>query len=212
MSSTSRHYYEPSTGHGLARDPFKAIIGPRPIGWISTRGADGRANLAPYSYFNAFNDAPPILGFASTGWKDTVANIAATREFVFNLATRPLAEAMNQTSAPVGHDVDEFALAGLTAAACHRVKVARVAESPVSMECKLLQIIQLTDLDGALLPSWLTLGEVVGVHIDQDCLRSGIYQTALAQPILRGGGLGDYVEVTGDRFFQMGRPKDTNAS
>ena len=158
MCNDPYHYYEPATGHGLARNPFKSIIGPRPIGWISTRDATGRLNLAPYSYFNAFNDDPPILGFASTGWKDTVSNIEATAEFVFNLATRPLADAMNATSAPLGPEVDEFALTGLTPVACRRVAVPRIAESPVAMECKLLQIIRLQNLAGEALQSWLVLG------------------------------------------------------
>jgi flavin reductase (DIM6/NTAB) family NADH-FMN oxidoreductase RutF len=206
MTTPPPHYYEPATGHGLAHDPFKAIIGPRPIGWISTRALDGTLNLAPYSYFNAFNDTPPIIGFASTGWKHTVANIEATGEFVFNLATRALAEQMNQSSAPVGPEVDEFALAGLTPAPCHQVTVPRVAESPVAMECRLLSITQLRSLSGAPVAGWLTLGEVVGVHIAPACLRDGTYMTALAQPVLRAGGA-EYLEVTQDRLFRLRRPK-----
>ena len=140
------HYYEPAKGHGLAHDPFKAIVGPRPIGWISSRDANGRVNLAPYSYFNAFHDKPPIVAFGSTGWKDSIRNIQETGEFVANLATRPLAEAMNRTSATVDADVDEFALAGLTPARCQNVAVPRVAESPTALECKLLQVVQQHDL------------------------------------------------------------------
>ena len=108
------HVYEPSSGHGLRHDPFNAIVGPRPIGWIASRSPAGILNLAPYSFFNAFNYTPPIIGFSSTGWKDSVANIADTREFVWNLATRPLAEPMNASAATTGPEVDEFALAGLT--------------------------------------------------------------------------------------------------
>ena len=108
------YYYEPAQGHGLAHDPFNAIVGPRPIGWIASRSAEGVLNLAPYSFFNAFNYIPPIIGFASIGHKDSLSNIEQTGEFVWNLATLPLAEAMNQSCAAVGPEVDEFELAGLT--------------------------------------------------------------------------------------------------
>ena len=137
MTDASIHFYEPAQGHGLPHDPFNAIVGPRPIGWISSRSSEGSLNLAPYSFFNGFNYTPPIVGFASVGWKDSVENIQATGEFVWNLATRPLAEAMNASSAAVGPEVDEFALAGLTPAASRLVAAPRVAESPVSFECKL---------------------------------------------------------------------------
>ena len=110
------HYYEPSQGHGLRHNPFNAVIAPRPIGWISSRNAKGQLNLAPYSFFNAFNYDPPILGFASISWKDSVKNAQETREFVWNLATRELGEQMNKTAAPLAHGVSEFESAGLTAA------------------------------------------------------------------------------------------------
>ncbi len=126
--SKSIHSYQPSLGHGLKHDPFNAIVGPRPIGWISTQSASGKLNLAPYSFFNAFNYVPPIIGFSSVGYKDTVRNIEETGEFVWNLATRPLAEAMNQTSAMVGPDVNEFELAGLTPLPSQVVAVPRVSE------------------------------------------------------------------------------------
>lgn len=200
------HYYEPSRGHGLPHDPLNAIIGPRPIGWISTLGTDGRRNLAPYSFFNAFNYRPPIIGFSSIGWKDTVRNIEATREFVWNLATRALAEPMNATAAMVPPEVDEFELSGLTAAPCRLVSAPRVGESPVSMECRLLQIIALKDLEGHPVNSWLVLGEVVGVHIAKSALRDGIYDTAAVHPILRAGGPGSYAEITPDIMFEMVRP------
>lgn len=198
------HSYEPRLGHGLPHDPFNAIVGPRPIGWISTRSEGGVLNLAPYSFFNAFNYVPPIIGFASIGAKDTLRNIEATGEFVWNLATRPLAEAMNQSCAPVGPEVDEFALAGLTPLASTRVAPPRVAESPVTMECRRTQVLQLTGADGQAVPTWLVLGEVVAVHIDRALLTNGIYDTAAAQPVLRGGGAGDYFTL-GERF-QMFRP------
>src|SRR5476649_2511921 len=130
MHSDDRYYYEPSAGHGLPHDPFNAIIGPRPIGWIASRNAAGQRNLAPYSFFNAFNYRPPIIGFATIGWKDTAANIEASGAFVWNLATKALAERMNATSAHVPPDVDEFTLAGLTPAPSRLVSPSRVLESP----------------------------------------------------------------------------------
>ncbi|ABE45686.1 Conserved protein/domain typically associated with flavoprotein oxygenases DIM6/NTAB family-like protein [Polaromonas sp. JS666] len=132
--SNANHFYEPRHGHGLPHDPFNAIVGPRPIGWISSRNAEGALNLAPYSFFNAFNYTPPIVGFASIGYKDTVRNVEQTGEFAWNLATRPLAEAMNQTCAPVPPEVSEFGLAGLTPVDSRVIEVQRVAESPVSCE------------------------------------------------------------------------------
>ncbi|HGY6028820.1 TPA: flavin reductase family protein, partial [Enterobacter asburiae] len=125
------YFYQPSQGHGLPHDPLNAIIGPRPIGWISSCDKAGQLNLAPYSFFNCFNYRPPIIGFSSNGWKDSVRNINETKEFVWNLATRDLAEAMNQTSAMLPHDRDEFSFAGLTPAASQLVNAPRVAESPV---------------------------------------------------------------------------------
>jgi flavin reductase (DIM6/NTAB) family NADH-FMN oxidoreductase RutF len=201
-----RHSYTVAQGHGLAHDPFNAIVGPRPIGWISSCSADGVLNLAPYSFFNAFNYTPPLIGFASIGYKDTVRNIAQTREFVWNLATRELAEAMNTTCAAVGPEVDEFALAGLTPEPSMVVAVPRVQESPVAFECRLTQIVQLQGADGTLVDTWLTLGEVVAVHIDPDLIRHGVYDTAAAHPILRGGGPADYFAITPDNRFQMTRP------
>ena len=138
------YLYQPSQGHGLPHDPLNAIIGPRPIGWIASQDAEGQRNLAPYSFFNCFNYRPPIIGFASSGWKDSVRNIVETKEFVWNLATRPLAMAMNETSASIPHHEDEFVRAGLTAAASRLVSAPRVAESPVNFECRLSQCIQLT--------------------------------------------------------------------
>src|SRR5437868_13062517 len=141
------HYYGPAAGHGLPHDPFNAIVGPRPIGWISTRSVDGHLNLAPYSFFNAFNYTPPIVGFSSVGRKDSLNNIEQTGEFAWNLATRPLAERMNQSCALVPPEVNEFELAGLTSVASKVIAVPRVAECPVSFECKVTQIIQLQRAD-----------------------------------------------------------------
>ena len=201
------HFYEPRLGHGLPHDPFNAIVGPRPIGWISSHDAQGRLNLAPYSFFNGFNYTPPIVGFSSVGYKDTVRNAQQTGEFAWNLATRPLADAMNATCASVPPEVSEFELAGLTPAPSRVISVPRVAESPVSFECRVTQVIQLQAADGTKVESWLTLGEVVAVHIDKALLRDGLYDTAAARPILRGGGPADYFEIGAAQLFRMRRPK-----
>ena len=198
------HFYRPSEGHGLRHDPFNAIVGPRPIGWISSQDAQGRRNLAPYSFFNAFNYVPPIVGFASIGAKDTLRNVRETGEFSWNLATRALAERMNLSCAAVPAEVDGFVLAGLTPVASREIAVPRVAESPVSFECRVSQIVQLQGAAGNTVETWLVLGEVVAVHIAQALLRDGVYDTAAAHPILRGGGAGDYFEL-GERFV-MRRP------
>jgi flavin reductase (DIM6/NTAB) family NADH-FMN oxidoreductase RutF len=199
------YFYEPATGHGLPHDPFKAIAAPRPIGWISTIDKQGVINLAPYSFYNAFGDKPPIVGFSSGGRKDSIRNIEETGEFVANLATKALAEAMNQTSAAVPHNVDEMRLAGLTPAPCRVVAAPRVAESPAALECKLLQILHLHDLAGNPLEQYLAIGQVVGVHIAKAYLKDGIFDLVAAQPIMRAGYQADYVEVSNS--FKMVRPK-----
>ncbi|WP_397451564.1 flavin reductase family protein [Pseudomonas sp. NA-150] len=201
------HFYEPGKGHGLPHDPFNAIVGPRPIGWISSHDADGKLNLAPYSFFNGFNYTPPIIGFASVGRKDSLNNIEQTGEFVWNLATRSLADAMNQSCAPVPPDVNEFELANLTPVASRIVKVPRVLETPVAFECKVTQIIQLQRADKELVPTWLVLGEVVAVHIAKSMLKDGIYDTATAEHILRGGGPADYFSLGPESLFKMYRPR-----
>lgn len=201
------HFYEPAKGHGLPHDPFNAIVAPRPIGWISSRDNAGRLNLAPYSFFNGFNYTPPIIGFSSIGRKDSLRNVEETGEFAWNLATRPLAEAMNMSCATVGPEVDEFELAQLTPLASRLISVPRVAESPVAFECKLTQIIQLQSAAGDRLDTWLVLGEVVGVHIARHLLKDGIYDTVASQTIARGGGPADYFEIGPDSKFKMYRPK-----
>jgi flavin reductase (DIM6/NTAB) family NADH-FMN oxidoreductase RutF len=201
------HFYEPRRGHGLPHDPFNAIVGPRPIGWISSHDAQGHLNLAPYSFFNGFNYTPPIIGFASVGAKDTLRNVQQTREFAWNLATRPLAEQMNRTCATVPPEVDEFVLAGLTPAPSRVIAVPRVAESPVSFECRVTQVVQLQAADGAKVETWLTLGEVVAVHIAKWLLKDGVYDTAAAEPILRGGGPADYFGIDAAQRFKMHRPR-----
>ena len=200
------YVYEPAAGHGLPHDPFNAIVGPRPIGWVGTEDKQGCRNLAPYSFFNAFNYVPPIVGFASIGEKDSVSNARATGAFTWNLATRPLAEAMNATSVAAPHGVDEFALAGLSTAPSRMIGPPRVAASPVSFECRVSQIIRLQGADGEPVDSWLVLGEVVVVHIAERLLVDGVYDTAAAEPILRGGGAADYFRITAQERFQMRRP------
>ena len=200
------HFYEPSKGHGLPHDPFTAIIGPRPIGWVSTRGRDGSVNLAPYSFFNAFNYTPPILGFSSTTAKDSVRNCQETGEFVWNLTTRKLAEAMNASCAAVPYGTDEFELAGLTRLPSRLVNVPRVAEAPVHMECKVTEVLPLKTHTGAITPAWLVLGEVVAVHIDTVLLKDGVFDTFGAGIILRAGGPTGYAEIGPDSRFDMRRP------
>ena len=200
------YFYEPSQGHGLPHDPLNAIVGPRPIGWISSQDAQGKRNLAPYSFFNCFNYRPPIIGFASSGWKDSVQNIMETKQFVWNLTTQDLAVAMNETSATLPHGEDEFVRAGLTAAPSRLVNAPRVAESPVNFECRLSQCIQLTSADGAAIDTWLVLGEVVGIHIAKSLLEEGIYQTARAKPVLRAGGPSAYYTIDEAHRFDLIRP------
>lgn len=206
MSAPDTHFYQPVHGHGLPHDPLNAIVGPRPIGWISTRGRDGHVNLAPYSFFNAFNYRPPIIGFSSTGAKDSLRNARDTGEFVWNLATRDLAEQMNATSASAPYEVDEFALAGLTPAPSRTVSAPRVAESGVNFECKVTQIIQLVDQAAAPVPAWLVLGEVVGVHIRRDLLKDGVFDTFAAGVVLRAGGPTAYAFIAPESRFDMTRP------
>ncbi|WP_251977759.1 flavin reductase family protein [Salinicola avicenniae] len=203
---SNAHFYEPHLGHGLPHDPFNAIVGPRPIGWISSHDRDGTLNLAPYSFFNGFNYTPPIVGFASVGYKDSVRNIEATGEFCWQLATRELAEPMNESCASVEADVDEFALAGLTPAPSRVVEVPHVQQARVVFECRLTQTLRLQSAAGDELDTWMVFGEVVGVHIDPALLTDGAYQTAEARPILRGGGPADYFEIDEARKFQMYRP------
>jgi len=203
---TDFHFYEPAAGHGLPHDPLNAIVAPRPIGWISTISGAGVRNLAPYSFFNAINYSPPLVAFSSMGWKDSVANVKETGEFVWNLATRGQAEAMNASSATVPADVDEFALAGIESLPSRLVRPDRVAGSPVQFECRLTQLIRLETKEGRALDQWLVIGEAIGVHIDRDCLENGVYQTARPHPITRGGGPADYFEITQDALFTMRRP------
>lgn len=200
------HFYEPASGHGLPHDPFKAIVAPRPIGWVSTLSASGIPNLAPYSFFNAVGETPPMVVFSSSGPKDSLANVEATGEFVWNMATRALAEAMNATSAAVPPETDEFALAGLATAPSRLVAPPRVAASPAALECRLLQVVALRDLDGQPTSNRLVIGQVVGVHLDRAYLRDGLFDTGAARPVMRAGYRDEYVEATPETMFRMTRP------
>jgi flavin reductase (DIM6/NTAB) family NADH-FMN oxidoreductase RutF len=201
------HFYEPRLGHGLPHDPFNAIVGPRPIGWIGTHNGQGGFNLAPYSFFNAFNYTPPLVGFSSTSDKDSLRNARATGEFTWNLVTRELAEAMNTSSAMVPPETDEFTLAGLTPAPSRLVQAPRVLQSPVSFECRVSQIVPLQGADGSATPATMVFGEVVAVYIARHLLKDGVYDTAAAHHVLRGGGPADYFEITEAQRFRIFRPR-----
>ncbi|GFD91180.1 Asp/Glu/hydantoin racemase [Tenacibaculum sp. KUL152] len=202
------HFYEPQLGHGLAHDPFNAIIAPRPIGWISTQSRAGVLNLAPYSFFNALNYTPPIIGFSCVGGKkDSLVNVQETGEFCWNLVSKSLAQAMNQTSKPLPPEESEFSISGLKTVNSKVVSVPRVKESLVSMECKLTDIVQLKDAQGDAVNSWFIMGEVVGVHIDKSLIENGVFKTLKGEPVMRGGGAGDYYTISEADYFEMLRPQ-----
>jgi flavin reductase (DIM6/NTAB) family NADH-FMN oxidoreductase RutF len=206
--SNPRMFYEPRLGHGLPYDPFKAIIAPRPIGWISTVGAEGRANLAPYSFFNAVHSRPPMLAFTSESMKHSAENAIANGEFVFNLCTRPLFDAMNISSDALARGASEFEAAGLVAAPSRIVKAPRVAASPAALECRVVHSMRFHDMDGNVLDGWMIIGQVVGVHIDDAYIREGRFDTAAARPLARCG-YRDYATVT--ELFEALRPTDGGA-
>ncbi len=199
-------FYRPGLdGHGLAHDPFKALVAPRPIGWISSLDTQGRVNLAPYSFFNAVADAPPMVAYASNGEKsggngrkDTLANIRATGAFVANVVPFALRDAMNATSGAYPPEADEFALAGLTPAPCRVVAPPRVAEAPAALECRLWRIV---DLPGS--ANHLVIGEVVGIHIDEAAIAAGMVDVTRYQPVARLG-YRDYTAVAST--FPLVRP------
>lgn len=187
----------------LPHDPLKALIAPRPIGWVSTRSASGAINLAPYSYFNAFSSSPFIIGFASEGRKDSIAFAAETREFVWNMPTFALREQMNATSGTYPRGESEFVIAGLTMASSRIVGVPRVAESPAALECRLIDVVELKDIEGRPIDRYLALGQVVGVHLDMAFVKNGRVDTRAMRPIARCG----YDEYAiGDHMFSMRRP------
>jgi len=203
-------FYCPADGHGLPHDPFKAIVTPRPIGWISTVDAQGRANLAPYSFFNGCGDAPPLVMFSQSGRKsrpepvkDSIANIRATGEFACNIVSQALKDAMNLSSGTYQPEVDEFELAGLTKAPGKSISAPHVGEAPAVLECRLVKIID--DL-----PSWhehafniMVIGEVVGVHIDEAIIKDGRVDVLAYNPVARLGYM-DYTTVTD--VWEMNRP------
>ena len=201
-------YTTEKNDHGLPHDPFKAIVAPRPIGWITTMSATGAVNLAPYSYFNGVHSKPPLVMFASESRKDSLTFVEETKEFVCNLATWGLREQMNQTSAPYPRGVDEMRAAGLTPAPCRLVKPPRVAEAPCALECRYLQTVPLNDVNGRKLDGFVVIGQVVGVHIDERFIRNGLLDTAAMKPIARGG-YHDYSVVT--ESFTMRRPTSVEA-
>ncbi len=189
--------------HGLPHDPFKAIVTPRPIGWITALSAKGEVNLSPYSFFNAVSSRPHIVMFSSEDKKDAVAFVEETGEFTCSIVSKALAQQMNMTSAPLPRGTSEYAHAGLEMAPSRYVKPPRVAASPAALECKLLSVQQLSDLDGKALPRWMVLGQVVGIYMDDACIRDGRFDTAAANPIARCG-YADYAEV--DKLFSIIRP------
>ncbi|MCE7028155.1 flavin reductase family protein [Jiella avicenniae] len=202
-------YTTDTNEHGLPHDPFKAIVAPRPIGWISTRAKDGAVNLAPYSFFNAISDRPKLVMFSSAGMKDSATFAIESGEFVANLATRDLAEKLNRTSAPAPRGASEFGFSGLSEAPCRLVAAPRVAESPAALECKVTQWFHPEGLNGTRSENTVVIGQVVAIHIDERILKDGMVDMALAAPLARLGYL-DY--AVADEVFQMRRPKLPDAS
>jgi len=188
--------------HGFAYDPFKALVAPRPIGWISSVSAEGVANLAPYSYFNAFAQAPHYVAFGSGPRKDSLRNIEATGEFAVNLVSHELREQMNATAAHAAPDVDEFELAGLAKASCRMIRVPRVAASPATLECRLHLVVPLPD-DAGHADDFLVIGRVLGIHIDDRFIQDGRVDTAAMRPVARLG-YSEYATVT--EAWRMRRP------
>ncbi|MEX1214686.1 flavin reductase family protein [Saccharospirillum sp.] len=197
-------FYDPRTeSHGLPHNPWLALIVPRPIGWVSTLSVDGTPNLAPYSCFNAISSKPPFVMFSSDSSKDSVTNAEATGVFCINIATYALREAMNQSSAAYPPEIDEFKASGLTAEPCRNIPCVRVKETPVSIECRLSQLITLTPSTGATCTNRVVIGEVIGIHIDESVLREGLVDIELLKPLGRMG----YREYTvPPRSFEMLRP------
>lgn len=201
------HYDTRQNNHGLKHDPFKALVSPRPIGWISTISQQGVLNLAPYSFFNAVSDRPPMVMFSSAGRKDSLTNIEATGEFVCSVVSHALRESMNMSSAAVNSGVNEFQLAGLTPAPSVHVKPPRVAESPAALECRLWKIEPLPTPPGKSEPAnWLVFGEVIAVYINDHYLKDGMFDVAKAQPLARLGYM-DYAVVNQQSLFTLNRPQ-----
>jgi flavin reductase (DIM6/NTAB) family NADH-FMN oxidoreductase RutF len=204
-------FYEPrKKNHGLPHDPFKAIVAPRPIGWITSMSAKGEINLAPYSFFNGLSAEPPMVMFCSEGKKDSVVFVEETGEFVCNLATWDLRDQMNTTSGPYPRGVDEMREAGLEPAPSVLVKPPRVAAAPCALECKYLQTVRLNDVNGATTDRHVVFGQVIGIHIDDRFIKNGILDTAAMRPIARAG-YHDYFVSTPETKFSIRRPKGGGA-
>jgi flavin reductase (DIM6/NTAB) family NADH-FMN oxidoreductase RutF len=199
-------YESAKNNHGLKHNPFKALMVPRPIGWISTISGSGVCNIAPYSFFNAMGENPTYVAFGSAGLKDSLRNILETKEFVCSLATWDLRFEMNATSAAVPYGVDEFPLAGLTAARCNLVKPPRVKESPAAFECKLWQAIELPGKPGKPSSHTMVVGEVVGVHVDDRFIKDGVVDTGAMRPIARLGYM-EYGVLEPENVFVINRPE-----
>ncbi len=199
-------FYEPQARDRslLPHDPFKAIVAPRPIGWVSTLGPDGELNLAPYSFFNAVCDTPPMIAFSSSGPKDSATFAHAGGEFVWNMPTWDLREAMNQSSKALPRGESEFAFAGLEPAPSRLVAPPRVAAAPCALECRVVHALELVDLDGADTDQHLVIGQVVGVHVDEAYIVDGKVDTAALKPIARCGYREEYAVV--ESLFAMWRP------
>ena len=197
-------FYEPTKLDRklLPHDPFKALVAPRPIGWVTSMDAEGRINLAPYSFFNALSDDPHIVGFSSGGMKDSIRNIEATGEFVCNLVSYDLREAMNQTSKPLPYGESEMADAGIASAPSQKVKPPRVKDTPCALECRFLRIVPMTPARGEA-RYFLVLGEVVGIYIDDRFIQEGRIDTAAMQPMARAG-YDEYAVM--DKAIRMIRP------
>lgn len=198
-------FYETTlNAHGLKHDPFKAIVAPRPIGWIGTKGLDGSRNLSPYSFFNIVSDHPKIVMFSSSGRKHSLRNAEETGIFTASLVSRDLVEKANISSRAVDYGVDEFALSGLTAEMGRVVEAPFVAEAHAALECRVTQILQPVGLDGAAADSWMVFGQVVAIHIDNSIIRDGRIDMGLARPIGRMGYM-DYCDGGSD-VFELNRP------
>lgn len=207
LGEIEKMFYRPSEGHGLPHNPFNALITPRPIGWISTRSADGVDNLGPYSFFNGTAYVPPQVMFASTGTKDdqasskdSVTNIRETGVFCVNIVSHALRDAMNASSQTLAKDADEFAHAGLEKAECETIACSRVVASPASLECRMTQIVQQLGDE-----NYIVMGEVVGIHMRDDCMVDGKFDVTTFQPLARLG-YRDYSVVRD--LFSLARPDD----
>ena len=199
------HYSTAENNHGLRFNPFKSLIVPRPIGWIASVSKAGVRNLAPYSYFNAVSDRPPVVLFSSAGRKDSLRNIEETGEFTCSMATWDLRNSMNMSSAPVSPEVDEFELAGLTPAPCVMVKAPRVAESPAAFECRYWKSVELPGMSGEEHGHTVVFGQVVGVYIDDAYIRDGLVDAVAMRPLARLGYM-DYAVLSRETTFSLNRP------